>query len=164
MHNLLLVLIMKSVHCKPQYVLSDIAMMTQGSHCLSEICISRRQTLRILCQWNEKCVQHNLELVHKLAKPKWRSSLKWADENSKKKVYPCTKKWKCSVNLPFTKNRIDRNIVCGIIFQKMNYSRRCRQTQFSSTAGFSNKIVKIKAATILSHWYSLWMCILFSVS
>ena len=41
----------------------------QGSRCLSEICRNRRETLRILRQWHEKCVQYNLELMH-IAKPK----------------------------------------------------------------------------------------------
>ena len=36
----------------------------QGSRCLLEICVNRRETLRILRQWHEKCVQHNLKLTH----------------------------------------------------------------------------------------------------
>ena len=43
--------------------------MTQGSRCLLEICINRRETLCILRQWYEKCVQYNLELMH-VTKPK----------------------------------------------------------------------------------------------
>ena len=31
-------------------------------------------------------------------------SIKLADENGKTKVYPCTKKWKRSVNMPFIKS------------------------------------------------------------
>ena len=37
----------------------------QGSHCLLEICVNRRETLRILRQWHEKCVLYNLELTNK---------------------------------------------------------------------------------------------------
>ena len=36
--------------------------ITHGSRCLLEICVSRRETLRILRQWHEECVQYNLEL------------------------------------------------------------------------------------------------------
>ena len=39
----------------------------QGSRCLLEICVNGS---RDLCQWHEKCVQHNLELTH-ITKPKW---------------------------------------------------------------------------------------------
>ena len=110
----------------------------QGLHCLLEICVNRRQTLRILHQWYEKCVLHHLELAHKLAKPKWQSSLKWADEDSK--VCPCTKKWKRTVNLPFRKS-LNRSGYCmRHHFLKMKNSRRCRETQFSSTAGFGNEM------------------------
>ena len=46
----------------------------QGSCCLLEICVNRRERLRILHQWHEKCVQYNLELTH-ITKPKWCSNL-----------------------------------------------------------------------------------------
>ena len=32
------------------------------SRCLSEICVSWRETLRILCQWYEKCVVYSIHL------------------------------------------------------------------------------------------------------
>ena len=41
----------------------------QGSRCLLEVCVNRRETLRILRQWHETCVQYNLELTH-ITKPK----------------------------------------------------------------------------------------------
>ena len=31
--------------------------------CLLEMCVNRRETLLILRQWHEKCVQYNLELT-----------------------------------------------------------------------------------------------------
>ena len=37
---------------------------TQGLRCLLEICVNQRETLRILRQWHEKCIQYNLELMH----------------------------------------------------------------------------------------------------
>ena len=40
----------------------------QGLHCLLDICINLCETVLILPQWYEKCVQHNLELAHKQKK------------------------------------------------------------------------------------------------
>ena len=115
--------------------------LTQGSRCLSEICVNWHQILCILRQWYKKCVQHFQELSHKLAKPKWWSSLQWADENSKKKVYRCTKKWKCSVNLLFRKSLNRSEHRTQHYFPKMNNSRWYRQTQFSSTVGLGNEMM-----------------------
>ena len=48
------------------YRFAFVSFFTQlGSRSLSEICVNWRKTLRILHQWYDKCVQHNLELVHK---------------------------------------------------------------------------------------------------
>ena len=41
-----------------------IIIIIQGSRCLLEICVNQRETLCILHQWHEKCVQYNLELTH----------------------------------------------------------------------------------------------------
>ena len=82
-------------------------------------------------------------MTEKLECSSW--SIKSADENSKKKVYPCTKKWKCSVNLPFTKTLNRSELRTRRHFLKISCSRRCWQTQFSSsTAGFGNEM-KLKA-------------------
>ena len=61
-------------------------------------------------------------------------------------VYPCTKKWKRSVNLPFTKNlnRSEHHSHTQHHFPKTNSSRRCQQTPFSSTVKFGNEI-KLKS-------------------
>ena len=40
----------------------------QGSHCLLVICVNQRETLHILRQWYEKCIQHNLGLANKQLK------------------------------------------------------------------------------------------------
>ena len=73
-------------------------------------------------------------------KAKMMELTKVADENSKKKVYWCTKKWKCSVNLLFRKSLNRSEHRTQHHFSKMNNSRRCQQTQFSSTAGFGNEM------------------------
>ena len=137
----------------------------QGSCCLSEIYVNQRQTLHILHQRYEKCIQHQLELAHKLPKLKWRSSQKWANENSK--VCPCTKKWKRTVNLPFRKSLRRSGHHTRHHFPKMNNSRWCWETQFSSTTGFGNEMKSISRLPVfyLTHiHYSVWTCILFAIS
>ena len=44
--------------------LNTTQLSCQGSCWLLEICVNRCETLGILHQWHEKCVQHNLELTH----------------------------------------------------------------------------------------------------
>ena len=95
----------------------------QGLRCLLEICLNRHKILRILCQWSEKCVQHNLEDT----KPKWWSNLNVAGdlqcEQTKivfKKVYPCTHTHKVETFSKYAVHKKvwrDRNIVRGIIFR-----------------------------------------------
>ena len=41
---------------------SDVTFLSQGLRCLSEICVSRCETLRILRQWYEKCVAYSIHL------------------------------------------------------------------------------------------------------
>jgi len=50
------------------------------------------------------------------------------------------KKWKCLVNLLFTKSWIRSEHHTWHHFLRMNCNRWCQQTQFSSTAGFNNKM------------------------
>lgn len=68
----------------------------QGSCCLSEICVSWCETLRILCQQYKKSIQHNLEFSTQ-TQPNWWCSwsvmINWTHENIKKKVCLCAKNW-----------------------------------------------------------------------
>ena len=75
----------------------------------------------------QKFIQNNVELVHTQSQNDGAHDLfiKSADEKRKKKVYPCMEKWKCSVNLLFTKS--------------LNGSEHRRQIQFSSSMGFGNE-------------------------
>ena len=81
----------------PAVTLGGVSNYYQGSHCLLEICINRRETLRILHQWHKKCVQENLKLMHIQSQ--------------------------------------NDGVTCR---------RQCWQTQFSSTAEFSNEM-KLKS-------------------
>ena len=77
----------------------------------------------------DKCVQHNLELVHKESQNDGAHNLfiKSADKSSKKKVYPCMEKWNHSVNFLFRKS-LNRSEHCmRHHFLKMNCSRRCHK-------------------------------------
>ena len=76
-----------------------------GSCCLSKICINLCETLRILHQWYEICVQHNLEveLAHKQSQNDGAHNQQ--TKNRKEKACLCTEKWKCSVNLPLAKSK-----------------------------------------------------------
>ena len=56
-----------SAYCEILYSVSPIKIpliflfcliIVQGSRCLLEICVNWCETLRILCQWHEKCVQY----------------------------------------------------------------------------------------------------------
>ena len=133
----------------------------QGSHCLLEICIKQHETLPILSQWYEKCM-HDRESAHKERKKWWSNfssqSKKWADENSKMKGYLCTHTQKVETLCKFAVY-IDRNIVGGIIFQKIIV-----QQTFSSTVGFHNKMmVKLRLLqfSLIRIWCQCAFCFQF---
>ena len=61
--------------------------------------------------------------------------------------------------MPFIKSVNRSEIVHGMM------SKRCRQTQFLSTAGFGNEMkLKIEAAANFSHLYLMSMASLFTAS
>ena len=62
----------------------------------------------------------------------------------KRSIYAHTKKWKRLVNLLFTNTLHSSECHMRHHFPKMNCSRQCRQSQFSSTAEFSNEM-KLKS-------------------
>ena len=102
----------------------------------------------------QKFIQHNIELVHTQSQNGGAHDLfiKSADEKRKKKVYLCTEKWKCSVNLLFTKS--------------LNGSEPCRQTQFSSSMEFDNETkmkLRLMPFSLICVWCQRAFCFSFIV-
>ena len=84
---------------------------------------------------------------------------------TKKSLFVHQKKWKCLLNLPFTKSLHNSEHRTRYHFPRMNRSRRCRQTQFSSTAEFCNEM-KLKSRLPPFFLTRIWVStrVLFSVS
>ena len=144
----------------------------QGSRCLLEICVNRRESLCSLCQWHEKCVQDNLKFMHIQSQNDgvtWlylMGYIKWADEILKRRPIREHTHTKCksSGNLLFTKSLHRLKHRTQHHFPKMNCGRRCQQTQFLSAMEFSNE-TKLKSRLLPFSLTCIWvsMHVLFSV-